>query len=83
MGMADVSQQVRKNQMQAKFDRQKKALQRLVIVTLQRGQHDGLAASEVAILNEALVELGWLPKELMNANPAKHTEIPTEDAAGE
>lgn len=47
-----------------KFDRQKKALQKMTVQMLEVGTVAGLTADQVVALKEALQSLGWLPTDV-------------------
>lgn len=52
-----------KKTMEQRFEEQKKALQSMTQLVIQRGCTSGLKDFEVKQLMEALVALGWIPKE--------------------
>lgn len=47
-----------------RFEEQKRALQKLVIQALRGGKKAGLKPDEVVAVEEALLALGWLPRDL-------------------
>lgn len=53
-----------KKSTEERFEEQKKALQKVVILSIRRGKTSGLNAAEVVAVEEALQVLGWLPRDL-------------------
>lgn len=53
-----------KQDLQEKYERQKRALQKLTRATFEWGEEGGLNSAQVTALREALEVLGWLPEGL-------------------
>jgi hypothetical protein len=62
--LPEVAEKSQNRDLRAKFEAQKKVLQRIVVRMLERGETTGMDSDEVRVLRDALVVLGWLPTDL-------------------